>query len=492
MAIKLLCDCLLAVALLGCLVEAQYFKKPKDPQYPQTPPNPQYPQAPPKPQYPQTPKDPQYPQTPPNPQYPQAPPKPQYPQTPPNPQYPQAPPKPQYPQAPPKPQYPQTPKDPYVAAETFHTCDAYNQHKVLCGGPAITNSECEAINCCFDGRTCYYGKSVTLQCTKDAQFIVVVARDATLPNIDLETITFNSDDEGCRPVGVTSGFAIYQFLVTNCGTVLTEEPGVIIYENKMSSFYEVAIGPNGAITRDSHYQLIVQCRYSGTSVEALVIEVGLLPPPLPVAALGPLRVELRLANGACLAKGCSEEEVAYNSFYVDSDYPVTKVLRDPVYVEIRILERTDPSIFLTLGRCWATADPYPHSRPQWDLLIEGCPYQADHYQTSLVPVDISSGLLYPSHHRRFIFKMFTFVGYEGASPAKGKTADPHVWIPLTEKVYIHCETAVCQPDHGNNCEPRCYRKRRDVIASVQRGFRDETTVVSSKELIITEPSRSIQ
>ncbi len=61
--------------------------------------------------------------------------------------------------------------------------------------------------------------SVTLQCTKDGQFIVVVARDATLPNLDLETITFQGNGENCSPVGVTSAFAIYQFPVTACGTV---------------------------------------------------------------------------------------------------------------------------------------------------------------------------------------------------------------------------------------------------------------------------------
>lgn len=32
----------------------------------------------------------------------------------------------------------------------------------------------------------------------------------------------------------------------------------------------------------------------------------MVPPPLPVAASGPLRVELRLANGQCDAKGCSD------------------------------------------------------------------------------------------------------------------------------------------------------------------------------------------
>ncbi|KAI9538183.1 hypothetical protein NQZ68_017916 [Dissostichus eleginoides] len=323
---------------------------------------------------------------------------------------------------------------------------------------------------------CYYGKSVTLQCTKDGQFIVVVAKDATLPNLDLETVFFLGGEETCNPVGTTSAFAIYQFPTTACGTVMMEEPGVIIYENRMSSSYEVAIGPNGAITRDSQYELLVQCRYIGTSIEALVIEVGLVPPPPPVAAPGPLRVELVLANGECSVKGCVEEEVAYNSFYVDSDYPVTKVLRDPVYAEVHILERTDPNIILTLGRCWATSAPNPQSLPQWDLLIDGCPYRDDRYLTALVPVDASSGLMYPTHYRRFVFKMFTFVSGGGVKQV--------AMTPLNEKVYIHCEAAVCQPSLGDNCEPRCFRNRRDV--SVQKGSREETTVVSSKELVFIQ------
>lgn len=62
---------------------------------------------------------------------------------------------------------------------------------------------------------------MTLQCTKDAQFIVVVARDATLPNLDLETISFLEKGQSCEPVGITSAFVIYQFPVTACGTLMT-------------------------------------------------------------------------------------------------------------------------------------------------------------------------------------------------------------------------------------------------------------------------------
>ncbi|XP_070762736.1 zona pellucida sperm-binding protein 4-like [Enoplosus armatus] len=446
MAMKLICGCLLAVALLGCLADAQHFKQPQQPQLPYLPQKPQRPQVPKR--YISPPSQEQ--------------------------------------------KVPQQSKQPLYPTEEIHTCEVAEQYKIQCGAPSTSATECEALNCCFDGRTCYYGKSVTLQCTKDAHLIVVVARDATLPNLDLESITFLGNDPNCSPIDSSSAFAIYQFPVTACGTVMTEEPGVIIYENRMSSFYEVAIGPNGAITRDSHYELLVQCRYVGTSVEALVIEVGLVPPPPPVAAPGPLRVELRLANGQCNAKGCVEEEAAYSSFYTDADYPVTKVLRDPVYAEVRMLERTDPNIVLTLGRCWATSDPYPHSLPQWDLLIDGCPYRDDRYQTMLIPVSASPGLLYPTHHRRFVFKMFTFVATGAANPSKGKASDPEAMTPLKEKVYIHCDAAVCQPSLGNNCEPRCFRKRRDIAASFKSDLTAETTVVSSQEIVIIDPNWTTQ
>lgn len=64
-------------------------------------------------------------------------------------------------------------------------------------------------------------------------------------------------------------------------------------------------------------------------------------------------------------------DVAYSSFYTEADYPVTKVLRDPVYVEVQLIERTDPNLVLTLGRCWTTTSPNPHTLPQWDILVDG-------------------------------------------------------------------------------------------------------------------------
>uniref|UniRef100_W5KAE9 Zona pellucida sperm-binding protein 4 n=1 Tax=Astyanax mexicanus TaxID=7994 RepID=W5KAE9_ASTMX len=352
---------------------------------------------------------------------------------------------------------------------SYQRCQVAEYDRVQCGEPGITGDNCETINCCFDGQQCYYGLAVTIQCTKDAQFVLVVAKDSTLPRLSLDSITFMEGSDGvCGAADSNAAFAIFQFPVTACGTRMMDVGGHLVYENKMSSSYEVGVGPRGAITRDSHYELSFQCRYSLTSVEALLVEVNTIPPPIPIAVLGPLRVELRLANGHCVTKGCVKEQVAYTSYYSEGEYPVTKVLREPVYVEVRLLERSDPNVVLTLQRCWATSMPDSNSLPQWDLLVNGCPYQDDRYLTNLIPVNGSPEIPYPSHYKRFVFKMFTFV-------------DPTSTAPLVEKVFIHCSTAVCHPSKTNSCKHNCGKQRRDVSAAER--YAPKEPVVSSKEVL---------
>ncbi|XP_032386567.1 zona pellucida sperm-binding protein 4 [Etheostoma spectabile] len=379
----------------------------------------------------------------------------------------------------------QRPQQPFKVpppAAPFDKCQVEQADKIQCGTEDITAEQCEKINCCFARRQCYYGKAVTVQCTRDGQFVVVVARDATLPHIDVESVSLlETNDPSCTPVAITSEFAIFQFPVTACGTTLKEDESYVTYENHMSSSYEVGIGPRGSITRDSHFELLFQCKYSGSAVEGLVMEVNAVPPPVPVAAVGPLRVALRLGNGQCRSKGCVEEVAAYSSFYTEEDYPITKVLREPVYVEVNILERSDPNLILNLEHCWATSAPNPLSLPQWDLLVDGCPYHDDRYLTTVVPVDGSSGLTYPTHHKRFIVKMFTFV-------------DQNTFSTKQEAVFIHCATAVCHPSSTKSCEQPCHRQRRAVSAggavSTRTLSSSEGVVVSSREVMLTEQELS--
>ncbi|XP_035251040.1 zona pellucida sperm-binding protein 4-like [Anguilla anguilla] len=353
---------------------------------------------------------------------------------------------------------------------TFHRCHVGGFARVPCGDPAISSTDCEALNCCFE-QQCYYANEVTVHCLRDGLFMVVASRAATLPLLDLDSIYLLEGPSGCGPIRASPAFAVFQFPVGACGTTVRVEDDYLIYENKLTSSYEVGVGPLGSITRDSVFELSFQCRYSGSTVVSLVAEVNTVPPPLPVAAPGPLRIELRLASGQCDSKGCSDA-VVYSDYYRDADYPVTKVLREPVYVEVHILERTDPNLVLLLEHCWATSTSSPLSLPQWSLLVDGCPFHDDRYQTTLVPVDGSSGLHFPSHYKRFIVKMFTFV-------------DPASYIPLNEMVFIHCSTEVCHPSANDRCEQHCARKQRRSIVPVGKRSTEEKLIVSSKPVILT-------
>ncbi|XP_051783423.1 zona pellucida sperm-binding protein 4-like isoform X2 [Erpetoichthys calabaricus] len=317
-------------------------------------------------------------------------------------------------------------------------CTVTDSEKLPCGGSSSINpADCEANNCCYDSSSstspCYYANDVTVQCTLDGQFVVVVSENVTLPPLDLGSIQLV--DSSCSPVTSLSSFVVYQFPVSACGSTVQLAGGNVTYQNTMSAAITVRSGPEGSITRDSVYKLFFQCTYSGSQNVQVEAEVYTVAPPLPVVEQGPFDLELVIAR-----------DPTYGSYYVDADYPVAKTLRDPVAVEVHIVNRTDPNLVLTLGDCWVTPGPSASSQPQWSLLVNGCPYTGDNYLTSLVTVDSTSGVAYPSHYKRFVFEMFAFV-------------DPVAQQALAEKIFIYCVAAACYPSATDPCTRSCPARR---------------------------------
>lgn len=67
----------------------------------------------------------------------------------------------------------------------------------------------------------FFSRLVTVQCTRDGQFVMVLAREATLPHLDTHSVSLlESDDPSCSPVDDTPTFVIFQFPVTACGTTV--------------------------------------------------------------------------------------------------------------------------------------------------------------------------------------------------------------------------------------------------------------------------------
>lgn len=134
--------------------------------------------------------------------------------------------------------------------EEYHSCEVSDSDRVTCGPENINQQACENINCCYQGGRCYFAKmgeynntasylhnylclmisnwlllcdlssSVTLHCTAAAEIILVVARDATVPSINLETTSLLGSGTTCNPFKAAT-FVVYYFPVNQCGTVMT-------------------------------------------------------------------------------------------------------------------------------------------------------------------------------------------------------------------------------------------------------------------------------
>uniref|UniRef100_A0A8C3S5P6 Zona pellucida sperm-binding protein 4 n=1 Tax=Chelydra serpentina TaxID=8475 RepID=A0A8C3S5P6_CHESE len=342
-----------------------------------------------------------------------------------------------------------------------------SQDRLSCASPPITQGDCEERGCCYNPtdrlNPCYYGNTVTAQCTPDGQFSIVVSRDVTLPPLILDSVLLASGSSaGCVPVVKNNAFVLFQFPLSACGTTfqVKMDGAMGVYENELVADQDVRTWSLGSITRDSTFRLHVRCGYSASgNYLPLSIQVFTLPPPPAVSQPGPLTLELRIAT-----------EQGYGSYYEDRDYPVVKVLRDPIYVEVRILQRTDPNLILVLHQCWSTPSANPQQQPQWPILVDGCPYTGDNYQTQLVPVGAATRLQFPSHYQRFIISTFTFV-----DSASQKT--------LTGPVYLHCSASVCQPSLLVSCTTSCPAAARGRRSSEQH-LQDDLSHITSRGPVI--------
>lgn len=68
--------------------------------------------------------------------------------------------------------------------------------------------------------------TVTVQCTKDGYFILVVSKYSTLPSLDLNSISMWGSGEHCAYIDSNSEFAIYYFAVGECGTIVRVSVGI--------------------------------------------------------------------------------------------------------------------------------------------------------------------------------------------------------------------------------------------------------------------------
>ncbi|XP_040278416.1 zona pellucida sperm-binding protein 4-like [Bufo bufo] len=306
-----------------------------------------------------------------------------------------------------------------------------------------SQDSCATMGCCYDPADsitpCYYGNQVTARCTSDGLFSIALPNTLTVPPLNLTSVRLlqNGGPE-CNPTASNGYFLLYQFPISACGTTYKLVGDQAVYENQLVASKTLMTWNSIAITRDSTFRLLVRCSFAVSGLLPLKVDVVTLPPPPPVSSIGPINFELRISLDS-----------SYINYYTDSDYPVVKILRDPVYVEVRILQRSDPNLVLVLHQCWSTPSPDPLSSIQWPILIDGCPFIGDNYMSDVIPVAPGSALPFPSYYSRFDVMTFTFV-------------DQNTEMPLAGQVYIHCSASACVPSAIDNCATVCNRRKRSV------------------------------
>ncbi|XP_055459961.1 zona pellucida sperm-binding protein 4 [Psammomys obesus] len=351
-------------------------------------------------------------------------------------------------------------------APSTEVCSAVPVKERLSCAPSPTSpQDCEELGCCYSSEEeetglCYYGNTVTFHCTREGRFSIAVSRNVTSPPLRSGSLhlVFRNDSE-CDPVMTTPTFVLFQFPVTSCGTRRQITGDEAVYENELVAIRDVRASQRGSITRDSIFRLRVSCTYSVLSnTSPINLQVLTLPPPLPKPQPGSLSLELQIAK-----------DRNYGSYYGADDYPLMKLLQDPIYVEVSILHRTDPSLGLLLDQCWATPSPNPFHQLQWPILVKGCPYAGDNYQTKRIPVQKAPDP-FPSHHQRFSISTFSFTnaGREGQV--------------FGGQVYLHCSALVCQPAGTPSCTAICPASRRKRKSELY--FENRTASISSKGPLI--------
>ncbi|XP_058877001.1 zona pellucida sperm-binding protein 4-like [Acipenser ruthenus] len=301
-------------------------------------------------------------------------------------------------------------------------CNTPSELQVACGPQGVSPTACHNLGCCFNHEetSCYYRLN---ECTRDGQFIFLVRQTDTVPALRLDTVEVKGQGS-CAPVVNTGTALVFMFPVTECGARRTETSGELVYMVEVTAEPEIETGGFGPVTRDSYLRLQLQCRYSHSEMETRTMSVLDLPPQQPATSFGNVTVEMRVAKDS-----------SFTRFFPSSSLPLTRSLRDPIFVEVRILPPASPALSLILRDCFA----YPSSQQSlWMLLYDGCPNYMDPFRSTLLRVN---SIDQPSHYQRFNVKAFTFIDLQTGGASE-------------EEMYFYCWVEVCNRD-SESCVSKC-------------------------------------
>lgn len=236
-----------------------------------------------------------------------------------------------------------------------------------------------------------------------------------LPGLDREHLRLS--DVNCGATETETAFVLHTKL-TECHTVSKHTNNFVNYMNKV---LQIPLEEGQIITRVREVMIPFSCYYSNHGI---------------VSAVG-LQVESRkiIFSRRGLGKFTLEMNIfpddTFVGHYQKSDYPLHVSLRDPVFVEVKVVTK-DTRLQVLAENCFATPNSNPNGPGLKYVFIEdGC-----NIDDTLTTIESPA-----PNKQRFSMEAFTFIG-------------GHQWV------FLHCQVRVCNAtDPTSRCARGCIKSR---------------------------------